>query len=136
MFVLRLSATPVVSLTQRIQAVGFPFPALGHVPEQFQAQLTMADPTLPMANAPTIKIAEDLHPIHSEPSRSRAYARAETSSLAGGVFNARSISRGSFDRRSTSRVPNDRAGDAEEGEEWQPERGRVKQVFRGKTLLW
>ena len=100
----------------------------------------MADHTLPINNAPTIKIAEDLHPIRSEPSRSRTYARAETSSLAGGVFNTRSLSRSSAERRSTSRARHDRypdaGGDAEEGEEWQPEQGRTKQVFRGKTLLW
>lgn len=78
-----------------------------------------------------IKIADDLRPVRSESSGYRP-TRADVSSLAGGIFNTRSLSRASFDRRS------DRTefshGD-EEGDEWQHGHQKKKQVFKGRTLL-
>ncbi len=89
----------------------------------------------------TIKIAGDLHHTRTE-SSFRPTGRTDTR-LAGGVFNARSHSRSSIDRRlSVSRATHEpRAdarsiGEAEEGDEWQNEDAKKKQVFRGTTLLW
>jgi len=101
----------------------------------------MATPTLPLTSAPTIKIAEDLHPAaRTESTRFRSAARAETSSLAGGVFHQRSLSRSSIERRSLSRASRDRradvGGDGEDGDDFRDDEIRRKQVFRGRTLLW
>ncbi|KAI0160226.1 potassium transporter [Xylariaceae sp. FL1272] len=82
---------------------------------------------------PNIVIADDIHPEKRE-----AASRPE----AGGVYNVRSLSRSRQPRarRSTSRASQDgrsTTGDAEDGDDaWLRDDGKVKQVYKGTTLLW
>lgn len=108
----------------------------------------MADVVLPVPNPATIRIAEDTHPrdarrsAESE-SRCRPVARADTTALAGGIYNTRALSR-TATQRSHSRASFDRrrsadagGGDGEEGDNWRDnEKPKVKQVYKGATLLW
>ena len=92
------------------------------------------------ATTPTIKIADDaLHPVRTEASH-RPGSRGN-STLAGGVYHTRNRSRLSL-RPTPSRTTHDHRTDAasigggEEGDEWQNDNVKTKQVFRGTTLLW
>ena len=108
----------------------------------------------PVAHTPTIRIAADAHPAHADGAHHHSVYglhRAATASGAaasqdpphGGViysrtftrtFSRTSADRRTLERRTTSRVS---LGDGvEEGDVWQPEKGRAQQVFRGTTLLW
>ncbi|KAK7733672.1 hypothetical protein SLS53_008139 [Cytospora paraplurivora] len=110
----------------------------------------MADPEPPISplhNPVNIRIQQEYHP--STLLRSDSELRApplqptDTTGLAGGIYNTRALSR-TATHRSASRAPSDRhtatapAGeDVEEGDNWRDgEKPKVKQVYRGKTLLW
>lgn len=104
-----------------------------------------ASPTVsPLASGPTIKIADGAHPNQLQRSESEQryppLQRTDTTGLAGGVYNRRDLSRVATHR--SSRVSFDRqqveaAVDVEEGDNWRDsEQPKVKQVYRGKTLLW
>lgn len=107
----------------------------------------MADAISPLPNPATIRIAEDAHPkdfrrSESE-SRFRPLTKTDTTALAGGIYNTRALSR-TTSQRSHSRASYDRrrsadlgAGDGEEGDNWRDnEKPKVKQVYKGTTLLW
>jgi len=95
----------------------------------------------PVAMASTaIKIAEDLHPVKSEPSFRATRSEALR---AGGIYNPRDLSRVSAERRlSFARASHEHRsstlpGADTEGDEWQPNKDvKRKQTFRGLTLLW
>lgn len=103
-------------------------------------------PASPSATGgPTIKIAEGAHPNQLQRSESEQrfppLQRTDTTGLAGGVYNRRDLSRVATHR--SSRISFDRqqvdaaAVDVEEGDNWRDsEQPKVKQVYRGKTLLW
>ncbi|ORY66088.1 potassium transporter-domain-containing protein [Pseudomassariella vexata] len=79
---------------------------------------------------PAVIIADEIQPV-----------KRERLAGAGGVYNARSLSRSRVpgDGRSASRSSNERSeqtGDFEDGDGWQRDDGRKKQVFKGTTLLW
>lgn len=104
-------------------------------------------PRSPLPNPVNIRIQEEYLP--STLSRSESELRSQplqptdTTGLAGGIYNTRVLSR-TITHRSASRAPSDHhtaseaAGqDVEEGDNWRDgEKPKVKQVYRGKTLLW
>jgi len=101
-----------------------------------------------MASAPptNIKFQDEIRKVTSDTTTADERialggAIASGSSAAGGIYHARSRSRVPTDRRrSFSRRPSaDRRADnldVEEGDDWQRDDFRRKQVFRGKTLFW
>jgi hypothetical protein len=86
------------------------------------------------ATAPTIKIAEELHPSKADPELRRTRSEGR---LAGGIYNPRSHSRVSLDRRLThgSRSESQSFGEGD-GDEWSRSEPKQKQVFTGLTLAW
>lgn len=110
----------------------------------------MADIISPLQTPAIIRIAEETHPkdlrrSESE-SRFRPLTRADTTALAGGIYHTRALSR-TTTRRSVSGHPVDRrrsgdlgvggGGDGEEGDNWREnEKPKVKQIYKGTTLLW
>lgn len=111
--------------------------------------MVASPPVTPLASGPTIKIAEDAHPNQLRRSESEQrfppLQRADTTGLAGGVYNTRNLSRVGTHRSSlAARISFDRsvaeaasAVDVEEGDNWRDsEQPKVKQVYHGKTLLW
>ncbi|KAK7703277.1 hypothetical protein SLS64_009254 [Diaporthe eres] len=105
--------------------------------------MVASPPVSPMASGPTIKIAEGAHPNQLRRSdseqRFRPLQPTDTTGLAGGIYNTRDLSRVAT-HRSAQRISFDRnseAVDVEEGDNWRDsEQPKVKQVYRGKTLLW
>lgn len=97
-----------------------------------------------MASGPTIKIAEGAHPNQLRRSESEQRFRplqpTDTTGLAGGIYNTRELSRVATHRSASQRISFDRSAEAvdvEEGDNWRDsEQPKVKQVYRGKTLLW
>jgi hypothetical protein len=97
------------------------------------------------APATNIKFDDGIRQVRSDSTRDDggAYNRGgigASTGVAGGVYNTRSLSRGPPERRrSFSRVSNERRHetiDNEEGDIWQRDDFRKKQIFRGKTVLW
>lgn len=96
----------------------------------------------------TIRIAEDAHPRETtrrseSETRFRALSKTDTTGLAGGVYHTRALSRTATQRslpRPVSRrnsVLGGGEGDGEEGDSWRDnEQPKVKQIYRGTTLLW
>lgn len=105
--------------------------------------MAASPPISPLATGPTIKIAEGAHPNQLQRSdseqRFRPLQPTDTTGLAGGIYNTRELSRVAT-HRSSRRISFDRhseAVDVEEGDNWRDsEQPKVKQVYRGKTLLW
>lgn len=105
--------------------------------------MVASPPITPLASAPTIKIAEGAHPNQLQRSdseqRFRPLQPTDTTGLAGGIYNTRDLSRVAT-HRSAQRISFDRrseAVDVEEGDNWRDsEQPKVKQVYRGTTLLW
>jgi KUP system potassium uptake protein len=105
-------------------------------------------PVSPLAPGPTtIKIAEDAHPNQLRRSESEKrfppLQRTDTTGLAGGVYNTRNLSRVATHRSSIAQRisfvgdTQQHSEDVEEGDNWRDsEQPKVKQVYRGKTLLW
>lgn len=107
--------------------------------------MVASPPITPLATAPTIKIAEGAHPNQLRRSESEQRFRplqpTDTTGLAGGIYNTRELSRVATHRSSAHRIsfdPNSEANvDVEEGDNWRDsEQPKVKQVYRGTTLLW
>lgn len=111
--------------------------------------MVASTPVSPLASGPTIKIAADAHPNQLRRSESEQrfppLQRADTTGLAGGVYNRRDLSRVASHRSSSiaAGISFDRSAaennnvDVEEGDNWRDsEQPKVKQVYRGKTLLW
>lgn len=101
----------------------------------------------PLSQPATIRIADDTHPKDLRRSESeqrfRPLTRTDTTALAGGIYNTRALSRTATQRSlSLSRQHSiDRArlgdGDGEEGDNWrESEKPKMKQVYKGTTLLW
>ncbi|KAJ4394795.1 hypothetical protein N0V93_004015 [Gnomoniopsis smithogilvyi] len=101
----------------------------------------------PLSQPATIRIADDTHPKELRRSESeqrfRPLTRTDTTALAGGIYNTRALSRTGTQRsHSLSRQHSiDRArlgdGDGEEGDNWrESEKPKMKQVYKGTTLLW
>lgn len=95
----------------------------------------------------TIRIAEDAHPRETtrrseSETRFRTLSKTETTGLAGGIYHTRALSRTATQRsiprpvsRRNSVVSGE--GDGEEGDSWRDnEQPKVKQIYRGTTLLW
>lgn len=107
------------------------------------ASSSRADAISPLHTPGTIRIAEDTHPKELRRSESelrfRPLTRTDTTALAGGVYHTRALSRTrsiSHARPLSSSGVGD-AGDGEEGDSWRDnEKPKVKQVYRGTTLLW
>lgn len=102
------------------------------------------DSLMPLSQPATIRIAEDTHPKElrrsESESRFRPLTRTDTTALAGGIYHTRALSR-TTTQRSVSRHSVDRratdAGDGEEGDDWREnEKPKVKQIYKGTTLLW
>lgn len=103
--------------------------------------------TLPLTPG-TIRIADDAHPkdmaaplerVESGTRLSRRLSRSETTALAGGIYKTRALSRTATRERMS--VDQGSGGgavhDGEEGDDWQEnEQPKVKQIYRGTTLLW
>ncbi|CAM1508541.1 Fc.00g053890.m01.CDS01 [Cosmosporella sp. VM-42] len=90
---------------------------------------------------PQIKIEDNLEKIRScSADEQSAWQRPDigpSTSIAGGVYYGRTLSRIASDRPSISRSGTHETGaDIEEGDDWRRDDGRKKQVFGGKTLLW
>ncbi|KAH8787910.1 potassium transporter-domain-containing protein [Diaporthe sp. PMI_573] len=108
--------------------------------------MVASPPVSPLASGPTIKIAEGAHPNQLRRSESEQrfppLQRTDTTGLAGGVYNTRDLSRIATHRSGAQRISFDpqhpeAALDVEEGDNWRDsEQPKVKQVYRGKTLLW
>lgn len=113
--------------------------------------MVASPPISPLASgSTTIKIAEGAHPnqLHRAESEQRfplPLQPTDTTGLAGGIYNTRNLSRVATHRSGASRISFDRhseaapAGpvDVEEGDNWRDsEQPKVKQVYRGTTLLW
>lgn len=82
---------------------------------------------------PTIKITEDLHPARTATGDVLSPSLLSPGA-AGGVFPIRRAqTHGSFARTTSHLSPTD---GGEEGDVWQKEETKQKQVFRGRTLLW
>ena len=81
--------------------------------------------------APTIKIAEELHPSKADPEIQRSRSDA------GGIYNTRSQSRAGLDRRPSFGPKSEAAsfGDGD-GDDWNRNEPKQKQVFTGLTLAW
>lgn len=105
------------------------------------------DSLAPLSQPATIRIADDAHPKDLRRSESeqrfRPLTRTDTTALAGGIYNTRALSRTGTQRSlSLSRQHSiDRArlgdGDGEEGDNWrESEKPKMKQVYKGTTLLW
>lgn len=107
-----------------------------------------AQPASAAAAAATIRIAEEAHPKELRRSESelrfRPLTSTDTTALAGGIYHTRALSR---TRSASSRPVSQQqhsfgggggdGGDGEEGDSWRDnERPKVKQVYRGTTLLW
>lgn len=108
--------------------------------------MVASPPISPLASGPTtIKISEGAHPNQLRRSDSEqrfpALQPSDTTGLAGGIYNTRSLSRVAT-HRSAQRISFDRqqqseAVDVEEGDNWRDsEQPKVKQVYKGTTLLW
>lgn len=115
------------------------------LPDTFSPRLeTLA----PLSQPATIRIADDTHPKDLRRSESEQRFRplpgnTDTTALAGGIYNTRALSRTATQRSlSLSRQHSiDRArlgdGDGEEGDNWRDsEKPKIKQVYKGTTLLW
>lgn len=109
--------------------------------------MVASPPISPLASGPTtIKIAEGAHPnqlqrADSEQRFPRPLQPTDTTGLAGGIYNTRDLSRVATHRSGAQRISFDRhseaAVDVEEGDNWRDsEQPKVKQVYRGTTLLW
>lgn len=108
--------------------------------------MVASPPVTPLATAPTIKIAEGSHPNQLRRSESEQRFRplqpTDTTGLAGGIYNTRELSRVATHRSSAHRISFDpsseaAAVDVEEGDNWRDsEQPKVKQVYKGTTLLW
>lgn len=102
------------------------------------------DSLMPLSQPATIRIAANTHPnkelrrSESE-SRFRPLSRTDTTALAGGIYHTRALSR-TATQRSVSvdrRHAGGDAGDGEEGDNWRDnEKPKVKQIYKGTTLLW
>lgn len=111
------------------------------------AHTPQPDHIQPLSQAGTIRIADDTHPRDLQrpesEQRFRPLVKGDTTALAGGIYNPRALSRTATHRSlSLSRQHSiDRArlgdGDGEEGDNWrETEKPKIKQVYKGTTLLW
>lgn len=90
----------------------------------------------------TIRIADDTHPkdlqrTESAEHRFRPLTRSDTTALAGGIYNTRALGPRSASLSRQHSIVDRGDGDGEEGDDWRDgEKPKIKQVYRGTTLLW
>ncbi|KAF3762789.1 potassium transporter [Cryphonectria parasitica EP155] len=95
---------------------------------------------VPLSQPATIRIADDVHPkdlrLSESESRFRPLTRTDTTALAGGIYSTRALSRATT-QRSISLDRHRTDAFEEEGDNWrESEKPKVKQIYKGTTLLW